>query len=78
MKPKVYEALKTFERRIQATFPGATLQVTDAYGGHDVGVELLLPMAHISREVRMKIAELAAEIEGEFDVYIGTLAKPHV
>ena len=78
MKPKLYEAVKMFEQRMQAAFPGATLQVMDAYGGHDVGVELLLPMASIPREARMKIAELAAEIEEEFDVYIGTRAKPHV
>jgi hypothetical protein len=76
MKSKVYDAVKMFEQRIQAAFPGATLRLTDAFGGHDIGVELLLPVAHIAREERMKIAELAAEIEDECDVYLGTMAKP--
>jgi hypothetical protein len=76
MKPKVYEALKTFEKRIQAAYPGATFCLTGPFGGNDTAVELILPVADITREERMKIAELAAEIEEEFDVYIGTVAKP--
>jgi hypothetical protein len=44
-------------------------------GGNDVGVELILPVTQITREERMKIAELAAEIEEAFDVYIGTIVK---
>lgn len=76
MKPEVYEALKVFEKRVQAAFPGATLHLSDAFGGYDIGVELILPVAHITREDRMKLAELAAEIEEEFDVYIGTMAEP--
>ena len=76
MKSKVYEALKMFEKRIQAAFPGTAFCLTDPFGGNDIGVELTLPVADISREERMKIAELAAEIEEEFDVYIGTVAKP--
>jgi hypothetical protein len=75
MKSEVYEALKIFEKRVQAAFPGASFRLTDPYGGNDIGVELILPVAHITREERMKIAELAAEIEEEFDVYIGTVVK---
>ena len=76
MKPNIYEALKTFEKRIQAAFPGTAFCLTDPFGGNDIAVKLILPVADITREERMKIAELAAEIEEEFDVYIGTVAKP--
>ncbi len=76
MKPEVYEALKTFEKRLQAAFPGATVHLTDPFGGHDIGVELFLPVTQITRKERMKIAELAAEVEEEFGVYMGTVAKP--
>jgi hypothetical protein len=76
MKPKLYEALKTFEERIQTAFPGASFSLTDPFGGNDIGVELILPVTHITREERMKIAELAADIEEEFEVYIGTMVKP--
>jgi hypothetical protein len=75
VKPKFYEALKTFEERVQTAFPGAGFSLTDPFGGNDIGVELILPVTHITREERMKIAELAAEIEEEFDVYIGTVVK---
>jgi N-acetylglucosamine kinase-like BadF-type ATPase len=75
MKPKLYEALKTFEERIQTTFPGASFHLTDPFGGYDIGVELTLPVTHMTREDRRKISELAAEIEEEFDVYIGTVVK---
>jgi hypothetical protein len=76
MKPKVYEALKMFEKRIQAAFPGTMFCLTGPFGGNDIGVELILPVANVTREERMKIAELAAQLEEEFDVYIGTVAKP--
>lgn len=76
MKPKLYEALKHFEERLQGMFPGASFRLADPSGGNDIDVELILPVAHITREERMRIAELAAEIEEEFDVYIGTVAKP--
>jgi hypothetical protein len=75
LKSEVYEALKTFEERVQAAFPGGSFRLTDQTGGNDIGVELILPIARITREERMKIAELAAEIEEEFDVYIGTVVK---
>jgi hypothetical protein len=76
MKSEVYEALKIFEKHVQAAFPGASICLTDPFGGNDIGVELILPVARITREERMKIAELAAEIEEEFNVYIGTIVKP--
>jgi hypothetical protein len=75
VKPKFYEALKIFEERLQTSFPGASFNLTDPFGGNDIGVELILPVTQITREERMKIAELAAEIEEEFDVYIGTVTK---
>ena len=75
VKPKLYEALKTFEERIETTFPGASFSLTDPFGGNDIGVELTLPVTRITREDRMKISELAAEIEEEFDVYVGTVVK---
>jgi hypothetical protein len=56
-------------------FPGAGFSLSDPFGGNDVGVELILPVRQITREERMKIAELAAEIEEEFDVSIGTVVK---
>ncbi len=76
MKPKLYDALKTFEERIQTAFPGASFSLVDPFGGNDIGVELILPVRRITREERMKIAELATDIEGEFDVYIGTMVRP--
>jgi len=76
MKLEVYEALKTFEERVHATFPGAGFALIDPFGGNDIGVELRLPVARITRKDRMKVAELAAEIEEEFDVYIGTVTRP--
>jgi hypothetical protein len=76
MKPKLYEALKTFEERMQTAFPEASFSLTDPFGGNDSGVELILPVTHITRAERMKIAELAAEIEEEFEVYIGTMLEP--
>jgi hypothetical protein len=44
-------------------FPGAGFSLSDPFGGNDVGVELILPVRQITREERMKIAELAAQIE---------------
>jgi hypothetical protein len=38
-------------------------------------MKLYLSVAHIGREERLRIAELAARIEEEFDAYIGTVAK---
>jgi len=63
------------EERIQTAFPGVGFSLTDPFGGNDIRVELILPVTHFTREERMKIAELAAEIEEEFDVYIGTVVK---
>jgi len=63
VKPKLYEALKTFEERIQTTFPGACFSLTDPFGGNDIGVELTLPVTRITREERKKVSKLAAEIE---------------
>jgi hypothetical protein len=77
MKPKLYEALKTLEEHIQTAFPGTSFSLTDPFGGNDIGVELILPVTQITRAERMKIAELAAEIEEEFAVYIGTMLEPH-
>jgi hypothetical protein len=61
-------ALKTFEERVQITFPEASFSLTDPFGGDEIGIELILPVTSITREERMKIAELAAEIEEEFEV----------
>jgi hypothetical protein len=58
-------------RATKAVFP-----IMSNFGGNDIGVELRLPVAHITRKDRMKVAELAAEIEEEFDVYIGTVTRP--
>lgn len=76
MKPEVYEALKIFEKRIQEAFPGAYFTLVEPVRGNDIGVELMLPVSHITRKERIKVAELAAEIEEECDVYIGTEIKP--
>lgn len=76
MKPAIYEALKTFEERVHAIFPGADFALIDPFGGNDIGVELHLPVGHITRQDRMKVAELTAGIEEEFDVYIGTVTSP--
>lgn len=75
MKPKLYEAIKAFEEHIQTYFPGTCMTLIDPFGGNDIGVELTLPVARITREERIKVSELAAEIEEEFDVYVGTVLK---
>jgi len=76
MKLEVYAALKTFEEWVHAAFPRAGFTLIDPFGGNDIGVELRLPVVHITRQERMKVAELAAEIEEEFGVYIGTVTRP--
>jgi hypothetical protein len=37
VKPKFYEALKTFDERVQTAFPGAGFSLTDPFGGNDLG-----------------------------------------
>jgi hypothetical protein len=76
MKPHIFDALKRFEERLQGVLPGASFRLTDPSDGNDLGLEVILPRAPITREERLKIAEIAADIEEEFEVYIGTVAKP--
>lgn len=75
MKPVVYEALKAFEARLYAVFPGATFRIIDPFEGHDVAVEVTLPVSAITWDDRMQLAEITAALEEEYDVYIGLLTK---
>jgi hypothetical protein len=59
LEPKLYDALKTFEDRLRAAFPGIGCRLTNPFGVSDIGVELILPLTPIPREELMKIAELA-------------------
>ena len=76
MKSALYEALKKFEERLHTAFPGAMFRRIDPFGGHDVAVEVTLPMQAVTWCERMKLAEIAASLEEEYDVYIGLLTKP--
>jgi hypothetical protein len=76
MKETVYQALKEFEQRLQETLPGATFRFIDPFEGHDVAVEVSLPGASVTWEERMKLAEVAADLEEKYDVYIGILTHP--
>lgn len=76
MKETVYQALKEFEQRLQAALPGATFRLIDPFEGHDVAVEVSLPGSIVTWEERMKLAEVAADLEEKYDVYIGILTHP--
>ena len=76
MKETVYQALKEFEQRLQETLPGATFHLIDPFEGHDVAVEVSLPGSIVTWEERMKLAEVAADLEEKYDVYIGILTHP--
>ena len=53
VKPKLYDALKTSEERLQAAFPGIGCSLTDPFGGSDIGVELILPCTSAISQARM-------------------------
>jgi hypothetical protein len=76
MKETVYQALKEFEQRLQETLPGATFRLIDPFEGHDVAVEVSLPGSIVTWEERMTLAEVAADLEEKYDVYIGILTHP--
>ena len=76
MKETVYQALKEFEQRLQETLPGATFRLIDPFEGHDAAVEVSLPGSIVTWEERMKLAEVAADLEEKYDVYIGILTHP--
>lgn len=76
MKETVYQALKEFEQQLQAALPGATFRLIDPFEGHDVAVEVSLPGSIVTWEERMKLAEVAADLEEKYDVYIGILTHP--
>ena len=76
MKATVYQALKEFELRLQETLPGATFRLIDPFEGHDVAVEISLPGTVVTWEERMKLAEVAADLEEKYDVYTGILTRP--
>jgi len=76
MKETVYQALKEFEQRLQETLPEATFRFIDPFEGHDVAVEVSLPGSIVTWEERMKLAEVAADLEERYDVYIGILTHP--
>jgi hypothetical protein len=78
MKPTIYEALKTFDTRLHAAFPGATFRLIDPFEGHDVAVEVTLPVGTITWHERMQLAEITTALEEEYDVYIGLLTKTTV
>ena len=73
MKETAYQTLKEFEQRLKETLPGATFHFIDTFEGHDVAVEVSLPGAIVTWEERMKLAEVAANLEEKYDVYIGIL-----
>jgi len=75
MKSALYEALKKFEERLHTAFPGAIFRLIDPFEGYDVAVEVTLPMRAVTWCERMKLAEIAALLEEEYDVYIGLLTK---
>jgi len=75
MKSAIYEALKAFEARLDAAFPGATFRLIEPFEGHDVAVEVTLPVSAITWHERMQLAEITAALEEEYDVYIGLLTK---
>jgi hypothetical protein len=50
-------------------------QLIDPFEGHDVAVEVALPMQEVTWCERMQLAEIAASLEEEYDVYIGLLTK---
>jgi hypothetical protein len=54
---------------------GATFKVIDPFGGHDVAVEVTLPVSAITWHDWMQLAEITAALEEEYDVYIGLLTK---
>jgi hypothetical protein len=76
MKETVYHALKEFEQRLQEKLPGATFRFIDSFEGHDVAVEVSFPGSIVTWEERMKLAEIAADLEEKYDVYIGILTHP--
>jgi hypothetical protein len=75
MKAALYEALKQFDERLHAAFPEAMFRLIDPFEGHDVAVEVTLPVREITWHERMQRAEIAAALEEEYDVYIGLLTK---
>jgi hypothetical protein len=50
-------------------------RLIDPFEGHDVAVEVTLPVQEITWHERMQLAEIAAALEEEYDVYIGLLTK---
>lgn len=76
MKPKVYKALKEFEARLLQVSSGATFQLIDPFEGNDASVEVILPVEEVTLEERMKLSDIAAEIEEKYDVYLGIMIKP--
>jgi hypothetical protein len=76
MKAAVYPALKEFEQSLQEALPGATFRLIDPFEGHDVAIEITLPGTIVTWEERMKLAEIAADLEEKYDVYIGVLTQP--
>ena len=75
MKAALYEALKQFDARLHTAFPGAMFRRIDPFEGHDVAVEVTLPVQEITWYERMQLAEIAAALEEEYDVYIGLQTK---
>ena len=75
MKAALYEALKQFDERLHAAFPGALFRLIDPFEGHDVAVEVTLPVQEITLHERMQRAEITAALEEEYDVYIGLHTK---
>ena len=78
MKPSLYEALKTFDERLHAAFPGATFRLMDPFDGNDVGVEVTLPVQEFTMREQRQLSDIAAALEEEYDVYIGLLTKTAV
>ncbi len=75
MKAALFEALKQFDERLHTAFPGAMFRLIDPFEGHDVAVEVTLPVQEITWHERLQLAEIAAALEEEYDVYIGLLTK---
>ena len=65
MKTALYEALKQFDERLHTAFPGAMFRLIDAFEGHDVTVEVTLPVQEITWHERMQLAEIAAALGEE-------------
>jgi len=76
MKEVISQAFKEFEQRLQEAIPGATFRLIDPFEGHDVAVEVSLPGLVVTVEERMKLAEVAADLEEKYDVYVGILTHP--